>query len=220
MHHDVIRRVVLFPLKFIRQHRHASIMFITHHTPRPVLAGHLPSLKIKRVPVRIVRRIPKRAHVPVFFQPTHLPVVRNVAEHQIFPLTIPCRPFRPQHSRIQTVDRRPSQLVFRESLVQHHDVRIRVPHRILLAPIPLRLLPICSRSRRNRRRHRSRPKRLLHKFSPVRHCTPLLPASSARDSNTPGPSQRPVSTSNDLSSRSIASRNRFPQIGKRSRSRF
>ena len=100
MHHNVIRRVVLLPLKFFRQHRDTSVVLVAHHAPRPVFAAQLPPLKIKRVPIRIVGRTPKRAHMSVFFQPAHLPVVRNVAEHQIFPNAIPRRPLRPQHSRI------------------------------------------------------------------------------------------------------------------------
>src|SRR5262249_8996403 len=69
-------------------------------------ARDLTSLKIERVAVAVVRRIPEHAHAPVIVQPTELPVVGDVAPDQILPLAVPGRPFGPERAGPESHDRR------------------------------------------------------------------------------------------------------------------
>src|SRR2546423_351858 len=73
--------------------------------PRAVLAGELAPLEVEGVAVGVVRRAAEDRAPAVVLRPAELPVVGNVAPHQIPPLTAPGRSLRPERPRPQTQDR-------------------------------------------------------------------------------------------------------------------
>jgi hypothetical protein len=78
-------------------------------------------------------------NVSVFFQEAKLPVARDVAPHEVSPLPAPGRPLGPFRPHVIPMDCCVEQLVFGEALVQDHDIRIGIAHRLIVWPVALRL---------------------------------------------------------------------------------
>ena len=72
-------------------------MLVAHDAPRQVLAGELAALEVEGVAVAVVRRRAEDADAAVVLEPAQLPVVGDVAPHQVAALGIP-RQAIPIHS--------------------------------------------------------------------------------------------------------------------------
>src|SRR5262249_44344874 len=66
----------------------------------------------------------KDADVTIVLRPSHLPVVGNVAPHQIAPLRAPCRAFGPQQAGVEALDRRVGLGQIIERRIDRDDVGI------------------------------------------------------------------------------------------------
>jgi hypothetical protein len=69
-----------------------------------MLAGDLAALKVKRVAVGIVGGRAEHADPAVVFRPSHLPIVGDVAPHEVAALRAPRRTLGPQHPGIEAFD--------------------------------------------------------------------------------------------------------------------
>src|SRR5438094_5479805 len=115
--------------EFSRLPLYESAMIVTEpscHAPREVLAGELAPLEVEGVAVGVVRRAAENRDPAVVLRPAELPVVGNVAPHQIPPLTAPGRSLRPERPRPQTQDRGVSLPEAVERGIDGDDVRIDV----------------------------------------------------------------------------------------------
>ena len=101
---NVIGRVELLVVVGIGEHRHGAVVLVAHHPASEMLAAHLAALEVKRVAVGIVGRRAEDTDPTVVLRPSHLPIVRDVAPHQITALSAPGRTFGPQHPRIEAFD--------------------------------------------------------------------------------------------------------------------
>ena len=82
----------------VGDHRDRAVELVADNSPGEMLAGDLPPLEVERIAVAVVRGRAEHAHVTVVLQPSHLPVVGNVAPDEITALRVPGRPLRPQRS--------------------------------------------------------------------------------------------------------------------------
>src|SRR5262245_33362781 len=151
MDHDVVRRVQLLTLKLLGDDRGGPVGFVPDDTATTVLARELPPFIVERVAVAVPRRIVERRHAPVFFDPAHLHVVRNVAPNQVSSDAVPCGPLRPQRAEVESPDDRVADDVATEARIERDDVGIRILERILPRPVA---------GRRNRRDRSLRRRRL------------------------------------------------------------
>ena len=83
MRHDVVGRVELLAVVVVGDDGCGTVELVTDNAPGEMLATDLPALEVERVAVAVVRGHAEHGHAPVVFQPSHLPVVGNVAEHEI-----------------------------------------------------------------------------------------------------------------------------------------
>src|SRR5439155_13724184 len=88
--------------------------------------GELAPLEVEGVAVGVVRRAAENRDPAVVLRPAELPVVGNVAPHEIPPLTAPGRSLRPERPRPQTQDRCVSLPEAVERGIDGDDVRIDV----------------------------------------------------------------------------------------------
>ncbi len=95
VHHRVVRGVELLAVDLLGEHGRLAVVLVAHDLAGAMLAGDLAALVVERVPVAVPRRVPVRRHAPVFFNPAHLHVVRDVAPHQVLAIAVPRRPFGP-----------------------------------------------------------------------------------------------------------------------------
>ena len=109
----------------VGDHRDRAVELVAHDSPREMLAGDLAPLEVERVAVAVVRRRAEHTHVTVVLQPSHLPVVGNVAPDEITALRIPGRPLRPQRTGPQSLDWRVGLPQAIEARIDGEDVRIR-----------------------------------------------------------------------------------------------
>src|SRR5215472_16404558 len=72
----------------------------------------------------------------VFFNPSHLPVIRNITPHQIVAGTIPGRPLCPPKSGTDTLDCCSTNAVLTKFLFEGNNIRIGIPHWLLAGPVP------------------------------------------------------------------------------------
>ena len=105
MRHHVVGRVEPLAVEHGRDDARRPVELVAHHAPGDVLAGELAALEVERVAVAVVRRRAEHADVAVVLDPPELPVVRDVAPHQIAALRAPRRPFRPERAGPQPLDR-------------------------------------------------------------------------------------------------------------------
>ena len=112
------------PLIGVGDHGRRAVVLVAHHAAREMLAGELPALEIERIAVAVVRGCAEHADAAVVLRPSHLPIVRNVAPHQIAPLRAPRRPFGPQQPGIQPLDRRIRLREAVEARVDRDDVGV------------------------------------------------------------------------------------------------
>ncbi len=154
MRHDVVGRVQPLALEAIGDHRDRAVVLVAHDAAGQVLARKLPALEVERVAVAVVRRHAKDAHAAVVLEPAHLPVVRDVAPHQITSDAAPRRPLGPQRARPQALDRR-------VRLTQAVEQRIDRQH-VGIGEIDVRrrVRPEVARWRRDRARRCHRRRRL------------------------------------------------------------
>ena len=104
MARDVVRRIQPLALERIGNHRDRSVVLVAHDAAARVLARQLAPLMIERVAVAVARRLAEHGDAPVILDPSHLPVVRNVAPDQILPLAVPGRSFAPHRRRSTTAE--------------------------------------------------------------------------------------------------------------------
>ena len=67
----------------------------------------------------------------VLFEPAHLPVVRDIAPHQVACPAVPGRTFRPEQAGVYALNRGIADLVFCEALIDDDDVFVRIARRIV-----------------------------------------------------------------------------------------
>ena len=96
---DVVRRVQPLALERIGDHRYRSVVLVAHDAAAGVLARQLAPLMIERVAVAVARRLAEDGDTAVILEPSHLPVVRDVAPDQILPLAVPGRSLAPHRRR-------------------------------------------------------------------------------------------------------------------------
>ena len=100
-----------------------------------VFAGDLPSLAVERIAIAITCRLPHDTHVAVLFQPAELSVLGNIAPDQVSAYAIPGRPLGPEAARVEPLNRRVANLVFREPRVDDNKVRVGVAARRCVGPV-------------------------------------------------------------------------------------
>jgi len=144
--YDIVWRIERLAVELIGDRGDRAVGLEPHHTPHAVLARNLPALVIERVPVAVVRGA-EGGDVAVLFRQPHLPVVRDVAPHQITSRTAPGAAFGPSRSRPQPLDGGIADLVFVEAFVERHDVGVGITDRLFARPVALTL-----RERRGRKR--------------------------------------------------------------------
>src|SRR5260370_20779335 len=127
-------------------------MLVARHSPPKVFAGKLPPFEVERVAVAVTRWVTERSNVSVLFEKTQLPVIRNIAPHQVLPLRAPRRPLRPLRPYVMPVDDGIEYLVLGEALVHRYNIRIGIAHRLMVSPVALRL---CQHRRRGQSQKRS-----------------------------------------------------------------
>src|SRR5882724_4572632 len=103
--HHVVGRVEPLAVEHPRDEAHRAVELVAHHASGDVLAGELAALEVERIPVAVVRRRAEHADVAVVLDPPELPVVRDIAPHQVPALRVPRRPFRPERAGPQPLDR-------------------------------------------------------------------------------------------------------------------
>ena len=95
MRHDVVGRVQPLAVVHVGDQSDRAVVLVAHHASREVLARELAALEIKRVAIAVVRRHAEHTHAAVVLEPAQLPVVGDVAPHEVATLTVPRRPFGP-----------------------------------------------------------------------------------------------------------------------------
>ena len=118
MDHDVVGGVEGLALPAVRQDGHRSIVFIADHAAGVVLTGQQAALPIERVAVGVVGGLVEYADVAVLLQPAQVPIVGNIAEHQVAPAAVPCGPLGPKQAGVQPLDGRALDPVLVEPFVQ------------------------------------------------------------------------------------------------------
>src|SRR5262245_46139218 len=125
MRHDVVGGVEPLAVVLVRDQRDRSIVLVADHASGQVLARELAALEVESVAVAVVRRAPEDRHVTVVLEPAQLPIVGDVAPHQIPPLAVPGRPFRPQGAGPQALYRRVGLPEAIERRLDGENVRVR-----------------------------------------------------------------------------------------------
>jgi hypothetical protein len=98
MHGEIVRGVQRLSVVRIYQDIDGAVVLCAGDTPGQVLAGQEPSLPVSGVPVTVVRRLTKYAHLAGDLAPTEDPVVGNVGEEKISTVAEPDRPLQPAPS--------------------------------------------------------------------------------------------------------------------------
>jgi hypothetical protein len=124
MRNDVVGRVEVLAVEVVSNDRDRAVELVTDDSPREMLAADLPALEVERIAVAVVRGHAEHAHVTVVLQPSHLPVVGNVAPDEITALRIPGRPLRPQRTGPQSLDRRVGLAEAIEARIDGQDVGV------------------------------------------------------------------------------------------------
>ena len=130
MTRDVVRRIQPLALERIGDHRDRSVVLVAHHAAAGMLARELASLMIERVAVAVARRLAEHGDAPVILDPSHLPVVRDVAPDQILPLAVPRRSFAPHAAGPQPLNRRVADAQRVERRIERDDVGIGIGDRL------------------------------------------------------------------------------------------
>ena len=124
MSDDVVGRVESLAVVGVGDHGHRAVELVADDASGEMLAGELPPLEVERIAIAVVRGHAEHAHVTVVFQPSHLPVVGNVAPDEITALRVPGRPLRPQRPGPQSLDRRVGLAEAIEARIDGEDVRV------------------------------------------------------------------------------------------------
>src|SRR5215471_13842660 len=103
---DVVGRVEPLAIVGIGEHGCSAIVLVAYDPAGKMLAGELPALKVERITIAVVGRRPEDADATIVLHPSHLPIVRNVAPHQIAALRAPRRAFGPRQASIEAMNRR------------------------------------------------------------------------------------------------------------------
>ena len=128
MRHDVVRRRQAFAVPRIGDERDRSVVLVADDAPRQVLARQLAAVEVERVAVAVVRRKSKQRDAAVILDPAPLTVVRNVAEDEIPADAVPRRPFEPQASGPEPLNRRVRLDEAIERRIDRQDVRVVEVH--------------------------------------------------------------------------------------------
>ena len=124
MRHDVVGRIEPLARVRVRDQGDRAVVLVAHHTPREMLAGELPALKVERVAVAVVRRHAEHRHAPIVLEPAHLPVVGDVAPDEVAALAAPRRTLGPERPRPEPLDRRVDLAEAVERRVDREDVGV------------------------------------------------------------------------------------------------
>src|SRR5262245_20846647 len=100
-----------------------------------MFAGNLAALPVEGVSIAVVRRVAEGAHMTILVEPPMLNVVGNVAPDKIAPNTAPGWTFGPKHSCMQTSNWGVADLVSRKTLIENHNIRIRIANRSRITAI-------------------------------------------------------------------------------------
>src|SRR5262245_57383739 len=104
MRDHVVGRVEALAVVLVRENRGRPVVLVADNTARQVLARDLTSLVVKRVAVAVVRWVAEHGYASSLFEPAHLHVVADVAEHEEAADAVPRRPLEPQPARPQPLD--------------------------------------------------------------------------------------------------------------------
>ena len=95
-----------------------------------MLARELTSFEIERIAVAVAGWVAEHRDMRVLFKPAHLHVVGNVAPDQITADTVPGRALGPECAGMEPPNHSIVDDVTPEAIVERHDVRVRVLHRL------------------------------------------------------------------------------------------
>jgi hypothetical protein len=101
-------------------------MLIAHDAAPAMLTGNLPPFPIKGIAIAVARRATELADMPILIEPAHLDRVGDVTPHEEFAYTIPGRPFRPKHARVEPLDRRVPNLGGKPLWVMYDHIWFRI----------------------------------------------------------------------------------------------
>src|SRR5262249_47832538 len=128
MDHDIIGRVQWFAVECFSQHRYAPVMLVAYDAMSEMLARELASLIVKRIAIAVLSGKAKpSADMLVFFKPAELFVVGDVAPDEKTSYFAPGGTFRQKRATMKPLDGSVPEPILQESLVQHDDIRVRVP---------------------------------------------------------------------------------------------
>src|SRR5580700_10578489 len=116
MHHDIVRRVQPLAFELVGDDGDGAIVFVAHHAASAVFAGKLAAFVIERVAVAVAGGITEGGDAAVFFKPSHLDVVGDVAPDEISPDAVPRRTLGPKRSRMELFDGGVADDVFAETV--------------------------------------------------------------------------------------------------------
>src|SRR5262249_34666011 len=122
MRDDVVRRVEVLAVVLVRDDRHRAVVLVTDDAPGQVLARELAALEVERVAVAVVRRSTEHGDATVVLEPAELPVVRDVAPHEVPALRAPRGALRPEGAGPESQDRRVALAQTVERRVDGEDV--------------------------------------------------------------------------------------------------
>src|SRR5262245_32106116 len=128
MRHDIVRAVQLVARNGFAEHGDAAVVFGARHAT--ALARDESTLQVARVAVRVVCGGAKNGYAARLFAPPQDPVVRDVAPEQVSAVAEPDGTFGPAATRVQPLDCRCRNAVFREACVENLDTRIGISRRI------------------------------------------------------------------------------------------
>src|SRR3954471_3095837 len=101
-------------------------MLVARDAAPGVLARYLSALKIERIAVAVVRRVPEHGDAAIVLDPPALHAHGDVAPHQVLALAAPGRPFGPHPAGPQTVYRSVVDAKVIERRINRDHVRIRI----------------------------------------------------------------------------------------------
>src|SRR5262249_18482362 len=115
--------------------RNSSVRFVSHHAPAAMFTRELTAFEVERVPVAVSRWVSEYSHTTVFFDPSHLNIVRDIAPDKVSAHTIPGRAFGPECAEMHTPDDRVAHDVPAKAIIQRDDIRIRILNGVLPVPV-------------------------------------------------------------------------------------
>ena len=137
VHHGVVRCIERFAVEARREDGLGAVVFVSDHAAVAVLAGNLAALIVERVAVAIAAGFAEEGHPIVVLNPSHLQVVRDVAENKVAPDAVPRAALGPKRIGVgvKTLERRVAEFVLVEPRIQRNEVGIRIAGRFVAAPV-------------------------------------------------------------------------------------